>query len=40
MADKKGWGRIPILEKLYLLSGTFESAKALFDKYFEEVQSN
>lgn len=37
MDNKKGWGRISILEKLYPISGTFESAKVLFDKYYEEV---
>ena len=38
MDNKKGWGRILIIEKLYPISGTFESAKTLFDKYYEEVQ--
>ena len=38
MDNKKGWGRIMIIEKLYPVSGTFESAKTLFDKYYEEVK--
>ena len=35
MDNKKGWGRISLMEKLYPLSGTFEKAKELFDKYYE-----
>jgi hypothetical protein len=31
MKKKKKWDRIPVIEKLYLLSGTYETAKTLFD---------
>jgi hypothetical protein len=37
MKDKKKWERIPIIEKLYELSGTYKTAKTMFDEYFEQV---
>lgn len=38
MMDRKtGWARTAIIERLYPLTGTFEKAKLLFDKYYTKV---
>ncbi len=37
MDRKTGWARTAFLERLYLVSGTFEKAKILFDKYYIKV---
>jgi len=37
MDNKTGWVRTTIIEKLYPLTGTFEKAKLLFDKYYTKV---
>ena len=37
MDNKGGWIRTTLVEKLYPLTGTFEKAKMLFDKYYTKV---
>lgn len=37
MKGKKGWERIPIIERLYKISGRSWYAKKIFDNYFEAV---
>jgi len=37
MDNKTGWARTAIIERLYPLTGTFEKAKLLFDKYYTKV---
>ena len=37
MDNKTGWARTAIFERLYPLTGTFEKAKLLFDKYYTKV---
>jgi hypothetical protein len=37
MDGKTGWARTAIIERLYPLTGTFEKAKILFDKYYRKV---
>jgi hypothetical protein len=37
MDNKTGWVRTAIIERLYPLTGTFEKAKLLFDKYYTKV---
>lgn len=37
MDNKTGWARTAMLERLYPLTGTFEKAKLLFDKYYTKV---
>ena len=38
MDGKTGWARTAFLERLYPISGTFEKAKILFDKYYRKVR--
>lgn len=40
MQNKKGWARIPVIERLYSISGENPLAKKIFDKYFESVLFN
>jgi hypothetical protein len=37
LRNKRGWARIPIIEKLYSVTGTFDFAKELFDEYYNQV---
>jgi hypothetical protein len=37
MDNKGGWARTLIIERLYPLTGEFETAKQLFDKYYINV---
>lgn len=37
MDNKTGWVRTTMIERLYPLTGTFEKAKLLFDKYYTKV---
>jgi len=37
MRGKKGWARVPVIERLYSKSGEIPAAKALFDEYFNSV---
>lgn len=40
MDNKGGWVRTTILEKIYPLTGTFDKAKLLFDKYYTQISTN
>lgn len=40
MDNKSGWVRTAIIERLYPLTGTFEKAKILFDKYYTKLSTN
>jgi len=40
MDNKTGWARTAIIERLYPLTGTFEKAKLLFDKYYTKLSTN
>ena len=37
MDGKTGWARTALIERLYPLTGTFEKAKIVFDKYYRKV---
>ena len=37
MDGKTGWVRTALMERLYPLTGTFEKAKIVFDKYYTKV---
>jgi len=37
MKKKHKWSRIPIIERLYSISGKYPEAEALFNAYFKKV---